>query len=75
MVKFILLLHTINLLIRLVRDPRANYQQSLQVLQHAKTIIPDMVTKSSIMLGMGEADVEVLQTLKGIADSVLAGYL
>ena len=50
---------------RLVRDPRANYRQSLKVLQHAKTTIPDMVTKTSIMLGMGESDVEVLQTLKG----------
>lgn len=35
------------------------------MLQHAKTVIPGMVTKSSIMLGMGESDVEVLQTLKG----------
>ena len=35
------------------------------MLQHAKTTIPDMVTKSSIMLGMGESDVEVFQTLKG----------
>ena len=50
---------------RLVRDPRANYQQSLKVLQHAKATIPGMVTKSSIMLGMGESDSEVLQTLKG----------
>lgn len=52
---------------RLVRDPRANYQQTLKVLQHAKTTIPGLVTKSSIMLGMGETDAEVLQTLKGTA--------
>lgn len=52
---------------RLVRDPRANYQQTLNVLQHAKTAVPGLVTKSSIMLGMGETDNEVLQTLKGTA--------
>lgn len=60
---------------RLVRDPRANYQQSLKVLQHAKTIIPGLVTKSSIMLGMGETDVEVLQTLKGSCSIVYGVYL
>ena len=60
---------------RLVRDPRANYQQSLKVLQHAKTSTLGMVTKSSIMLGMGESDVEVLQTLKGtIVPSCLVIY-
>lgn len=37
------------------------------MLQHAKTTIPGLVIKSSIMLGLGETDVEVLQTLKGIA--------
>ncbi|XP_065885139.1 lipoyl synthase, mitochondrial-like [Dysidea avara] len=50
----------------LVRDPRANYRQTLNVLQHAKTAVPGLVTKSSIMLGMGETDSEVLQTLKDL---------
>lgn len=35
------------------------------VLEHAKVAKPDLVTKSSIMLGLGETDDEVLQTLKG----------
>ncbi|KAG5456599.1 MAG: hypothetical protein BJ554DRAFT_3620 [Olpidium bornovanus] len=48
-----------------VRDRRANYQQSLSVLAHAKKVRPDLVTKTSIMLGCGETDDEVLQTLKG----------
>lgn len=51
---------------RLVRDPRANYKQSLSVLEHAKQVKPDLVTKSSIMLGVGETDTQVLQTLEGI---------
>ena len=53
-------------LYRLVRDPRAGYKQSLGVLEHAKLVKPDLVTKSSIMLGCGETDEQVLQTLKGI---------
>ena len=51
---------------RLVRDPRANYKQSLSVLEHAKQVKPDLITKSSIMLGVGETDTQVLQTLEGI---------
>ena len=50
---------------RLVRDPRAGYKQSLAVLEQAKKSVPGMVTKSSIMLGCGETDQQVLQTLKG----------
>ena len=48
-----------------MRDPRANYRQSLEVLRHVKRIQPNMVTKSSSMLGLGEADDEVLQAMKG----------
>ncbi len=35
---------------RWVRDYRANYKQSLSVLEHAKKVNPSLVTKSSIML-------------------------
>lgn len=48
-----------------MRDPRANYKQSLEVLKHVKRIQPNMVTKSSLMLGLGETDDEVLQAMKG----------
>ena len=51
---------------RSVRDPRANYNQSLSVLKHVKECQPDMITKTSIMLGLGETDDEVLKTLEGI---------
>ena len=50
---------------RLARDPRANYKQSLSVLEHAKKCNPNLVTKTSIMLGMGETDEQVLRVLEG----------
>lgn len=40
-------------------------RQSLSVLQHAKEMNGDLITKSSIMLGLGETDDEVQQTLEG----------
>jgi lipoic acid synthetase len=49
-----------------VRDPRAKYRQSLDVLDGIKKMNPNMYTKSSIMLGLGETDEEVLQTLKDL---------
>lgn len=48
-----------------VRDPRAKYRQSLEVLRVAKEAKPGLITKTSIMLGVGEEDHEILQTLKG----------
>lgn len=41
------------------------FRQSLLVLTAAKEVNPDLITKSSIMLGLGETDEEVHQTLKG----------
>jgi lipoic acid synthetase len=49
-----------------VRDPRANYEQSLFVLRHAKEVRPDVYTKSSIMLGLGETRNEVIDTLRDL---------
>ncbi|CDR88912.1 related to LIP5-lipoic acid synthase [Sporisorium scitamineum] len=46
-----------------VRDRRAKYRQSLSVLSHAKASSPTLITKTSIMLGCGERDHEVEQTL------------
>ncbi len=42
-----------------VRDRRANYIQSLQVLQYVKQINPEIITKSSVMLGLGERQDEI----------------
>ena len=42
-----------------VRDPRAGYQQTLDVLAIGKAYRPDVVTKTSLMLGLGERDDEI----------------
>lgn len=47
-----------------VRDRRATFRQSLRALAHAKSAVPDLLTKTSIMLGLGEQDDQVLATLK-----------
>ena len=47
-----------------MRDPRAGYRQSLSTLEHAKKVKPGLYTKTSIMLGLGENDDEVIQTMK-----------
>lgn len=57
---------TVERLQRFVRDPRANYQQSLSTLEHAKKVKPSLYTKTSIMLGLGETDEEVIQTMKDL---------
>ncbi|MEM0133907.1 MAG: lipoyl synthase [Thermoplasmatales archaeon] len=47
-----------------VRDHRANYEQSLEVLRYAAS--KGFVTKSSIMLGLGESDEEVVETMNDL---------
>lgn len=42
------------------------FRQSLTMLEGAKSFKPDLITKSSIMLGLGETDSEVEQTLKDL---------
>ncbi len=46
-----------------VRDPRAHYWQSLSVLRDVKKLAPDVFTKSSIMVGLGETEEEVAQAM------------
>jgi len=49
-----------------VRDRRCGYDQSLAVLKSVKDMRPDMLTKSSIMLGLGEKDEDVLQAARDL---------
>lgn len=51
---------------RWVRDYRAGYRQSLTVLEHAKQVRTDLLTKSSLMLGLGETREQVLQTFRDL---------
>jgi lipoic acid synthetase len=59
-------IETIERLTKKVRDPRAGYQQTLDVLKFVKTYDPTRYTKSSIMLGLGESDEEIMQCLKDL---------
>lgn len=59
-------IETVERLQKFVRDARAGYQQSLSTLEHAKKAKPGLYTKTSIMLGLGETDEEVIQTMKDL---------
>ena len=54
---------TVERLTQRVRDPRAGYALTLGVLGYAKTVRPEILTKTSLMLGLGESREEVLQTM------------
>ena len=54
---------TVERLTHPVRDPRAGYGQTLSVLAFAKQYRPDVLTKTSLMLGLGETDEEILKTM------------
>eukprot|EP01051_Picozoa_sp_SAG22_P006162 SAG22_NODE_394_length_11168_cov_19.933869_4_plen_510_part_00 len=56
-------IETVSRLQRRVRDHRAGYKQTLRVLEAAKEHKPGLVTKTSIMLGLGETADEVRQTM------------
>jgi len=51
-----------------VRDPRASYRQSLEVLANVKVMDPKRYTKSSVMVGIGETEAEVVQTLRDLRE-------
>lgn len=57
---------TVERLQRRVRDPRAGYAQSLGVLEFVKKHDPTRFTKTSLMLGLGEKDDEIMQTLRDL---------
>ncbi|TXS92782.1 lipoyl synthase [Parahaliea maris] len=54
---------TVRRLTHPVRDPRASYEQTLAVLAHAKAHRPDVLTKTSLMLGLGETDEEIREAM------------
>ena len=53
-------------LTRTVRDPRAGYDQSLAVLEKIKSLSSGIYTKSSLMLGFGETEAEVLEAMQDL---------
>eukprot|EP00986_Skeletonema_menzelii_P010804 scaffold5399_cov147-Skeletonema_menzelii.AAC.10 len=61
-------IETVERLTPRVRDRRAGYQQSLTVLGHVKLVNPNVLTKTSIMLGLGETDEEIRTTMQELRD-------
>lgn len=59
-------LETVRRLTKRVRDPRAGYDQTLKVLSYAKEYSPSVITKTSLMLGLGETKDEILEAFKDI---------
>lgn len=59
-------IETVRRLTHPVRDPRASYEQTLAVLAHAKAYRPEVLTKTSLMLGLGEREDEIRQALDDI---------
>ncbi len=64
-------LETVERLTHAVRDRRAGYRQTLDVLRFAKRHRPDVMTKTSLMLGLGETDEEILRALDDCRDAGL----
>ena len=56
-------IETVRRLTHPVRDPRAGYEQTLDVLGHAKRHRPAVLTKTSLMLGLGESSEEIAATM------------
>jgi len=56
-------IETVKRLTHPVRDPRASYEQTLDVLEYVKRKRPDVLTKTSLILGLGETDAEIEQTM------------
>ena len=54
---------------RRVRDRRASFDQSIGILKEAKRLRPDILTKSSIMVGLGETDEEITDALKSLRNA------
>ncbi len=73
-------IETVRRLTSLVRDSRASYERSLWVLREAKRLRPGLVTKSSILVGLGETFEEVVVAMRDLRDAgvdilVISQYL
>ena len=62
-------IETVERLTHQVRDIRAGYQQTLDVLAKSKHLNPKVLTKTSIILGLGETDEEIEQTMDDLIDN------
>lgn len=66
------LAHNVEVVSRLqrkIRDPRCSFERSLETLRGAKVHDPDVFTKSSIMLGLGETHDELVESMQRLRDA------
>jgi len=54
---------------RKIRDPRCSFERSLDVLRQAKAQAPDVFTKSSLMVGLGETQDELFESIGLLRDA------
>jgi len=59
-------IETVERLTHPIRDPRAGYAKTLKVLKAAKEINPNIITKTSLIVGLGEIDAEIYQTFEDL---------
>jgi len=59
-------IETVKRLQKVVRDPRASYENSLKVLRYVSENYPRIITKSALMVGMGESEEEVKEALEDL---------
>jgi lipoic acid synthetase len=62
-------LETVKRLTHRVRDARAGYEQTLSVLAHAKRHRPRVVTKTSLMVGLGETEGELIEAMDDLVSA------
>tara|TARA_B000000565_G_scaffold94985_2_gene70510 strand:- start:4075 stop:5043 length:969 start_codon:yes stop_codon:yes gene_type:complete len=61
-------IETVKRLTHPIRDPRAGYEKTLKVLETAKELNKNIITKTSIIVGLGETDAEIYQTFQDLKD-------
>jgi lipoic acid synthetase len=49
--------------------PGANYRQSVELLRRSHEIAPDILTKTGIMVGLGESDEQIVDVMKDLVES------
>jgi len=59
-------IETVKRLTHVVRDKRAGYEQTLKLLEYAKQYSETIITKTSIMVGIGEMDDEIIETFRDL---------
>ena len=60
---------TVERLTHNVRDRRASFKRSVRILQASKECRPELMTKSSLMVGLGETEQDITDAMKALRDA------